>query len=748
MLVAALGLSHNAASALGQARSNPDQRESPEVVRLNLNGVKSVDRTDLQRSLSTDVSSCKSVLVYPFCKASHSKVWWKLAYFDDIEFRRDVLRIKVYYYKRGFRETEVDTLTRREGRGLSVTFRITEGAPTLVRVVRVNGAEPPLVASTITADMQIRTAKPLDLLLVDSSALLLRNSLWNVGHADAVITPAITVDDTNRAANVRFDVDPKWRARVASIVITGNDKIHERTIRRSLTFKEGDAYRLFELNRSLRNLYESNLFRRASIQTVTGDSAKQVTVQVQEAPLRSVRSSFGFNTIDFFQAEERFTQFNFFGGARRLELRGVVGNLGARQLQDSRLFRRPNTRGESTYLQPTFELSADVTQPWFAGSNTSLGLSAFAHRRSAAGIFVDNGFGTSATATRQISDRVPLVLNYRFEISKVSAGDVYFCQFFGVCEVGVIGALREAHRLSPISLSFYADRSDDVFRPRSGFVTRAEFEHANSYTLSDYHYVRGSGAFTKFWAIGRTWSLATRAGAGYVRSLASTGSAVGGDAATGREIIHPRKRFYAGGSQSVRGYAENQLGPRILTIDPALLFKVDTTLSMAAICERTADGGVACPQRRIDDIKATFFQPRPLGGSSLVEGNIELRLPLDNLFKDLGAAIFVDGAFVGEGALSGIAKGKGAITPGVGFRYYTSAGAIRIDLGVRPTLRENLSVVTEVTDGVEKRSQIVTVKTLETGRDVTKSYSPISGNGFLTQIFNRLQLHLSIGQAF
>jgi hypothetical protein len=30
--------------------------------------------------------------------------------------------------------------------------------------------------------------------------------------------------------------------------------------------------------------------------------------------------SFGFNTVDFFQAEGRFTHYNFFGGAKRLEL--------------------------------------------------------------------------------------------------------------------------------------------------------------------------------------------------------------------------------------------------------------------------------------------------------------------------------------------------------------------------------------------------------------------------------------------
>jgi outer membrane protein assembly factor BamA len=51
--------------------------------------------------------------------------------------------------------------------------------------------------------------------------------------------------------------------------------------------------------------------------------------------------------------------------------------------------------------------------------------------------------------------------------------------------------------------------------------------------------------------------LATHVRLGFVRPL----TGLIGDA-----VLHPSKRFYAGGSQSVRGFGENQLGPRILTL--------------------------------------------------------------------------------------------------------------------------------------------------------------------------------------
>ena len=79
---------------------------------------------------------------------------------------------------------------------------------------------------------------------------------------------------------------------------------------------------------SQRNLYESQLYRHAAIVVPPqGDSVKILEVAVREAPLREARISTGFNTVEFVQVEGRFQHFNFFGGARQLDLQGAVGNL-------------------------------------------------------------------------------------------------------------------------------------------------------------------------------------------------------------------------------------------------------------------------------------------------------------------------------------------------------------------------------------------------------------------------------------
>ena len=138
-------------------------------------------------------------------------------------------------------------------------------------------------------------------------------------------------------------MDPKSKTTIGEILIEGEDKVSERTLRKSLTMTPGEVFRRAELLRSQRALYESNLFRRAAIEVpIQGDSNKIIVVTVQEAPLREARMSVGFNTVDFFQAEGRFTHYNFLGGAKRLELQGVAGNLFAELTQRKIHFPRPH----------------------------------------------------------------------------------------------------------------------------------------------------------------------------------------------------------------------------------------------------------------------------------------------------------------------------------------------------------------------------------------------------------------------
>ena len=106
--------------------------------------------------------------------------------------------------------------------------------------------------------------------------------------------------------------------------------------------------------------------------------------------------------------------------------------------------------------------------------------------------------------------------------------------------------------------------------------------------------------------------------------------------------IPPDKLFYAGGGGSVRGFVYQTAGPR------------------------------------------DAFN-NPLGGASVVEGSVEFR---QRFGKSLGAVAFVDAGSAYPDILPNFSLFAPRIGAGVGARYYTDFGPIRLDVGFPLNARE------------------------------------------------------------
>ncbi|MEO7456064.1 MAG: hypothetical protein ABIY52_07360, partial [Gemmatimonadaceae bacterium] len=92
-------------------------------------------------------------------------------------------------------------------------------------------------------------------------------------------------------------------------------------------------------------------------------------------------------------------------------------------------------------------------------------------------------------------------------------------------------------------------------------------------------------------------------------------------------------------------------------------------------------------------------------------------------------------------ALSSLAKARGAVTPGAGFRYRSPLGVLRLDVGIRPVGAQSLPVVVATT-GAQGGDDVIRL-----ARE--KSWSPIDPSpGGLRSIARRLVVHFAMGQAF
>lgn len=101
--------------------------------------------------------------------------------------------------------------------------------------------------------------------------------------------------------------------------------------------------------------------------------------------------------------------------------------------------------------------------------------------------------------------------------------------------------------------------------------------------------------------------------------------------------LAPSRRFYSGGGGSVRGYGYQQLGPKDIVGDP-------------------------------------------IGGRGLMEFAIESRIRLKQFGGNFGIVPFFDGGSLTPSALPDVKDWRFAA--GLGVRYYSSFGPIRIDVGV------------------------------------------------------------------
>ena len=703
--------------------SAPDPRDSIDVASLTFDGAHEVATSDLKTVLFTRTSSCRLILFAPICKLTPNLLFTDRRRTTRDALGEDITNLRVYYWRRGYRDAQVDTVLAPAKRGVAVTFRIVEGPPTRVGALTVTQRAPVLSAAELDDAVALREGEPLSLIALDSTLARLKVAVWNKGYGDVRIDTVVPRPDASRVVPVTIDVDPRWITRVGDVQFEGNGVIGDATLRRALLLRPGGLYTHDAVLESERRLFQSPAIARALVVTPpAGDSVKHITVAVTETTPRHASVTIGFNTIEFGQAAVELRH-NALGAGRWLSLRAAAGNLLGEQLNGRGIFRQAIPDGAtdaSVFLQPTYQGSLTLTQPWIAGARTSASATLFGGRRSLPGVVVDEDLGVTLGVVRELAPKLPVGINYRLESTRVRGGAIYFCAGYGICDDATVDLLSRRQRLAPLGVSAWIDRADDLEAPTRGYTAVVDAEHASNATGSDFTHQRIAADAAYYRAFGRSETeedkfpkvLALHGRAGWVRP---------------QGILHPRARFYAGGMQSVRGFAENELGPQVLQVRKASL--------LAAGC---TDATIAAGSCDPSGIPSSEFFVRPTGGTSVLEASAELRLPLGS---KLGGVAFVDGAYVGTSGLDSPTRGRGAVTPGAGLRYRSPLGVLRLDLGIRPVGARSLPVVAAVTDanGVEHIVRLAT----------EKSYSPIEPNpGFLRSLGRRLVVHFAMGQAF
>jgi outer membrane protein assembly factor BamA len=655
------------------------------------------------------------VFPFPFCPLTNWGFAHRREYLDERELPRDVLRLSLFYRQRGYRDVAVDTVVQRGDAEATVTFEIQENDPTTVGSFEVLGTEGVLDSAEVWSRIPMRVGDPLNLLVLSQGEQALVQRLQSDGYIGATVLREYFIPKDSLTADVSLRVVSGDRVRIGNVTIDAGGVVSDDVVEDFLEFRSGEYFNPEKLLDSQRILYGLDAVRWANITTdmqTADDTLADVRVEVAAASRRSVRGGLGISTVRCVEVQGSLTNRNFLGGARSLSLTGSLSNIFAKSLGG----RFPcNSVGRAeVYRELNYNLGLTFRQPRVFGPN-SIEAGVFGMRESVPDLYVKNSVGGQLALSRRLKPTMVATLSYRPELTSFDpeSADVYFCVNFGLCRPEDIALLSEKRWLAPVRLGLRWDRANDPFQPTGGFYLSGEVERASSLTGSEYRYFRTALEAAKFHSLKEGTVLAGRFRTGYV--VPTSANIFSSEEMPEDDIIFPSKRFYAGGPWSVRGVGLNLVGPTVLVFD-------------------TTDCPPDAPS--LDDCAAALppqsFDQRPTGGNVLLEANIEVRYSVSSkltttAFLDYG--LVTDGAFTLEPSI---------VTPGVGLRYSSPVGPFRLDFGYNPSSATLLPVVATLPDG----------EIIELDRPVVYDPFTYDNPSLFTEFFRRIQVNLSIGEAF
>jgi outer membrane protein assembly complex protein YaeT len=756
-------------TAAGIPASGQVAGSAPEVANIEFEGNVAFPDDSLRLAIYNRRTECRTFVIAPFCWLDWDFAFQK-EYLVRRELERDVVRLYVYYSERGYRGARVDTTLAYDPQRAetNITFHIQEGEPVRIDSLSFVGADV-LGEGRLLRALPVAEGDPLSLIKLEQARDSLLTRLRNEGyvHADVFLQRFIPQDHP-LAARVTFEIDPGPMAHVGAlnILVTGDAELSESVVREMLPFREGSVYSQADVQQGQRNLYNLEIVRNALIELDTvamsaaPDTLVPILVEVGTSTLHRVRLGGGWNMADCMSAEARWTSRNVFGGAQRLQVTGRISNILSEELHGT--FFCPYS-GVDEFGGVNWALSTELNLPAVISPRNSLNTSLFWERQSLPDVFIREAVGLSIVLTRSFRPRMPLSLSYTPQYTGLEAAGIFFCTSLLVCSPEDVDVLEDPNWLAPLAIATTRDRTNDPLNPSQGYSAHLEVEHADGWTGSDFKYTRVAGDLSRYWELARRTVFAFRLRAGAVGNAEF--EQVEG---SGLQIVNPQKRFYGGGANSVRGVPQNRLGPQILTVDPALLIGpaqvVDGDTVLLGHCDPEEIVAFTCDANPLED---DAFTPRPTGGTRLLEGNVEYRFAVSDNFQGV---TFLDFGQVWE-ERTDIDLGALEWTPGLGARYFSPIGPLRVDVAYRFGGGEHLSAVTSrirplgpdddprqqiCLDLVGVRGGAVSNEICGTnrvpipwvGQDELALLAPPVTFGADRSFFSRIQIHLSIGQAF
>jgi len=583
------------------------------VKSLEFTGVEQIDEGQLERALATRESSWLP--------------WGRQHSFDRSRFDADLQRITAFYADHGFpdaRVESVDVQLNEEGDAASIRIAIDEGEPIVVEEVVFEGFDvlPDDRQRALARQAALESGEPLNRREFVQTREVAAGLLADHGYPyGSVLAYALPAEAGNRL-RVIYRANPGTIALFGPVEVAGNLSVDDHVIRRELTYKPGDLFRRSRLVESQRHLYELELFEFANVEPETeGQPAEVPTrVTVAEGKHRRVDFGVGYGTEEKVRADAQWRHTNFFGDARSAGIHGRWSSL---------------DRG----------LRLNFTQPYFLSPRVSLGATGEAWTTAQPAYSADTlGGRIAATYRYRTRDVWSLAFVSEYQQSAVSAEAL---EDLTVRDELIALGLdpsdgTQSGTLIGLEFDIQRNATDRLLDARRGYYAALHLEQAGAWMPGSFDYYLATLEGRYYLTVANRAVLAARLQVGGLDGLGRAR-----DRFDETRLVHIpfSKRFFLGGSTSLRGWGRYEVSP----------------LSGAGL---------------------------PIGGRSLIEASTELRMPV---WGNLTAVAFVDAGNVWADSWD-YDLGDLRYAAGPGLRYQTPIGPVRADFGYQLNPIEGLLV--------------------------------------------------------
>ena len=526
--------------------------------------------------------------------------------FSQDTFNKDLKKIIAFYKEHGYIKAKIvdtDVSSDVTKNWMFITITINEGEQFYVGDVLLSGnkvfKDEELLPSITLKKGEIFSEKKLE-----DSKRVLQSFYAGKGYIFASIRYEMETLEKEKVANFSFIIREDELAYIDEIIIRGNTKTKDKVIRRELLVKPGERFDGEKIKKSRQKLNNLGYFNQIGfgIAPGTAPNRKNLVFDVEEKKTGTFTFGGGYSSVNRVVGFAEISQNNFdignppsfMGGGQTLKLRGDMGSLSS------------NT-------------SLSFSEPWLMDKPISLAFDLYDVSREQSSFSrwdydEERKGGDIGLGWKMFDEYTRTYMTYKYEEVTIS----------NVNQAAVQAIKDETGSFSTSSLTPSLVRStlDNVFDPTTGSRQSLSIEVAGGIFGADRDFIRYILDSRWYCPLFEKFVFSLHFKGGLAEEYDDT------------EDVPIYERFFIGGSNTVRGYQERDIGPKDAS-------------------------GI------------------PIGGKVMLLSNVELIRPLVEQVK---GAIFYD---VGQAwsTTGDIDFGELKSSVGVGLRITTPIGPIRFDYG-------------------------------------------------------------------